>query len=339
MRVLGVDAWLREHESDCSPTDGGPANPLTVVMIESAADLRICSALEPSNLQVVIGACLGEAPPGQIPPTFDAVIARRAPPEGDWVGSESLDAELGRLEATCDAFPATVLAFTQLLRVTEQLDVPRGLVAESAVYSLLQGGEEFQRWLESTPPRPSSMTTGPPVLVDDDGTTVSLILNRPEVHNAYNAAMRDMLVSLLRSLLTVEERLVVVTGSGPTFCSGGDLSEFGTGPGPLESHAIRVRRSPAALLHNLGARSAAQIHGSCIGAGVELPSFCAHVTAAANTTFRLPEIGMGLVPGAGGTVGIMRRIGRRRLAYLALTGTELDVDRALAWSLVDEIAT
>ena len=52
--------------------------------------------------------------------------------------------------------------------------------------------------------------------------------------------------------------------------------------------------------------------------------------------FRLPEVGMGLVPGAGGTVSVTRRIGRHRTAWLALTGARLDVDMAIAWGLVDE---
>jgi enoyl-CoA hydratase/carnithine racemase len=53
--------------------------------------------------------------------------------------------------------------------------------------------------------------------------------------------------------------------------------------------------------------------------------------------FELPEVGMGLVPGAGGTVSLPRRIGRQRTAWLALSGARLDADTALAWGLVDEI--
>jgi len=81
----------------------------------------------------------------------------------------------------------------------------------------------------------------------------------------------------------------------------------------------------------------AHVHGACIGAGVELPSFATHVIAANDARFRLPEIEMGLVPGAGGTVSLTNRIGRHRTTWLALTGAELGAADALAWGLVDAI--
>ena len=79
------------------------------------------------------------------------------------------------------------------------------------------------------------------------------------------------------------------------------------------------------------------VHGTCVGAGVELPAFAARVVADPETTFRLPEVGMGLIPGAGGTVSITRRIGRQQTACLALLGEAIDATEALALGLVDEI--
>ena len=79
------------------------------------------------------------------------------------------------------------------------------------------------------------------------------------------------------------------------------------------------------------------MHGRCIGAGVELPAFAGRVEAQAQTTFQLPELRMGLVPGAGGTVAVTGRIGRWRTAYLALTGCVLDTATALEWGLVDAV--
>jgi enoyl-CoA hydratase/carnithine racemase len=75
-----------------------------------------------------------------------------------------------------------------------------------------------------------------------------------------------------------------------------------------------------------------------VGAGIELPAFARRVVAAPDTLIRLPEIAMGLIPGAGGTASIPPRIGRHRTAYLALTGTTLTAEQALGWGLVDAIA-
>jgi len=74
-----------------------------------------------------------------------------------------------------------------------------------------------------------------------------------------------------------------------------------------------------------------------MGAGIEVPAFAAHVSAAADSRIALPELGIGLVPGAGGTVSIPRRIGRHRAAALGLSGSVIDGATALAWGLVDAV--
>ena len=74
-----------------------------------------------------------------------------------------------------------------------------------------------------------------------------------------------------------------------------------------------------------------------MGAGIELPAFAARVTATEDAVMALPELGIGLIPGAGGTVSIPRRIGQHRAAYLALSGCRIDAVRALRWGLIDDI--
>ena len=85
------------------------------------------------------------------------------------------------------------------------------------------------------------------------------------------------------------------------------------------------------------ARTRAHLHGAAIGAGIELAAFAGTVLAAPDTRIRLPEVAMGLVPGAGGTVSLTRRIGRPRTCYLGVTGRELDAADALAWGIVDRL--
>jgi enoyl-CoA hydratase/carnithine racemase len=172
-----------------------------------------------------------------------------------------------------------------------------------------------------------------------DGARLLITLNRPERRNAYGCQLRDALTDALRVAVSDPAiTRVVLEGDGPCFCSGGDLDEFGTAPDLVTAHFVRTRAGAGRLIHDLGARIEVRVHGPVIGAGVELAAFAGTVVADPGTTFRLPETSMGLIPGAGGTVSIPRRIGRWRTLYLALTGRAIDAATALAWGLVDRIA-
>jgi enoyl-CoA hydratase/carnithine racemase len=158
------------------------------------------------------------------------------------------------------------------------------------------------------------------------------------VHNAYNAAMRDELCDALAVAggdPSIEE--VHLYGAGRSFCSGGDLAEFGTFSDPATAHLVRTSRSPARLIDQMSARITAHLHGSCVGSGIELPAFAGRVRAAPDSEFRLPEVAMGLIPGAGGTASLAKRIGRHRVAWLGLSGLPIGTDTALRWGLVDEL--
>jgi enoyl-CoA hydratase/carnithine racemase len=234
--------------------------------------------------------------------------------------------------------PLASLALVQLLRHGAEGEIEAGLVQESLVYSTLQAGPEFARWLAARTSKPSAAGAEPPVLVRRELDRLHLRLNRAAKRNAFSAEMRDLLCEGLTLALSddsIDE--VVLSGEGPDFCSGGDLDEFGSLPDPATAHAIRTTRSVARLLLDCGARVRSHVHGACIGAGVELPACGPRVVVEGDAWFELPEVGMGLVPGAGGTVSLPRRIGRQRTAWLALSGARLDADTALAWGLVDEI--
>jgi enoyl-CoA hydratase/carnithine racemase len=250
----------------------------------------------------------------------------------------SSEDELAAIEATARRAPLASLVLVQLLRGSLAREIPEGLLAESLAYSTLQAGPEFATWVASRQPRVREPNRQPAVRVSRHAEQVELRLDRPEKRNAFSAEMRDGLSEALA--LVIQDgslRQVVLTGEGPSFSSGGDLDEFGSLPDPATAHAVRVTRSPAALLARCANRVEAQVHGACVGAGAELPAFCRHVVAAPDAFFQLPEVGMGLVPGAGGTVSLPRRMGRQRTAWLALTGKRIGVERAREWGLVDEI--
>lgn len=246
------------------------------------------------------------------------------------------EAEL--LRAAAKECPQAALTLVEVLRAAPA-DVTAGLDLESFAYSTLLGGREFARWLARRGERPlPPPSPREPVLVDREDGTLRVTLNRPERRNAYGREVRDALVEALRlALLDDSVRRVVLDGAGPSFCAGGDLDEFGTTPDLATAHFVRTRAGAGGLLHRLADRAEVRLHGSCVGAGIELPAFASRILARPGTTFRLPEVSMGLIPGAGGTVSIPRRIGRWRTLYLALSGRPLDAGTALDWGLVDAV--
>jgi hypothetical protein len=239
---------------------------------------------------------------------------------------------------TVSRAPQAAAALAALVTATTSLSVPDALVAESAAYSTLLGGAEFAAWRSAHPPRDDPGPVEPAALLARSDGDFMITLNRPDRHNAFSRWVRDAVcegldLALADSTIT----RVVLRGAGPSFCSGGDLDEFGSQRDLVAAHQIRLERSVGARLDRLESRTVADLHGACIGAGMELAAFADQVRARPETWFALPELSMGLIPGAGGTVSLPRRIGRWRTAWLALSGAQLDLSTALAWGMVDEI--
>jgi enoyl-CoA hydratase/carnithine racemase len=247
--------------------------------------------------------------------------------------------ELALLDDRIRAHPLASAALVQLLRHSDKRDIEAGLIAESLVYSTLQSGPEFRAWLAARPARKARATPERPALrVWRELDRLHLRLDHAEKRNAFSVRMRDALCEALQ-LAAADAGLdeIILSGEGPAFCTGGDLDEFGTLPDPATAHVIRTSRSAARLMALCATRTRAEIHGACIGAGIELPAFAARVVAAEDTVATLPELGMGLVPGAGGSVSVTRRIGRERTAWWVLSGSQIDAETGRAWGLFDEV--
>ena len=237
------------------------------------------------------------------------------------------------------ASPRASVVAAQVLRSTEALDPGVGLTVESLAYATLQSGPEFAAWLETRGRRSRPPDGAARVVTEDHGDHVEVVLSRPRLKNLLDARMRDELVEVLRALVVGgDRRPVTLRGAGTDFCAGGDPAEFGTASDPTSAHLVRAGANVAPWLVELAEQMTARVDGACVGAGVELAAFCRWVTATPDARFRLPELSMGLIPGAGGTVSIPRRIGRQRTLQWLTTNAEIDAANALRIGLVDEIS-
>ncbi|MGW1028913.1 enoyl-CoA hydratase/isomerase family protein [Streptomyces sp. NPDC002577] len=327
-------------------TAARPVVPLMAVDVDEPAapsvlDAAIRRAQACDRLLVGVARATGAAPQAE---TLAAALDLTLVDQGSessgrpFVPVPDPAAALAGLSDAVAANPQAALVLAGLLRSTETIAVREALDAESLAYSTLLGGAEFQRWLAARGPRPQPPRVADPVLVARHGNVLEVTLNHPARRNAYDRRMRDALVEALH-LAVLDDTVfrVVLTGAGPAFCSGGDLDEFGTAPDPVTAHLVRTRAGAGRLIHDLRDRIQVRVHGTCVGSGIELPAFAGTVLAAPGTTFRLPEVAMGLIPGAGGTVSIPRRIGRWRTLYLGITGVSLAAPTALGWGLVDTL--
>lgn len=288
-----------------------------------------------ARTRVLVGVSRDELP-AEAAAVMETLAVTLAPsgPGRSWVAAQ--DGDLDLIRATVRAAPRAAATLVSLLPVIPRVDVAEGLIIESLAYSMLLAGPEFRQWRTTTPQGGGSPDDDSPVLLSRDGDILSIVLNRPDRHNAFGRAVRDGLIEGLEMALQDPSIAQVrLTGRGRSFCSGGDLDEFGTTPDVVTAHLLRVGHSAGHLVHLLRDRVVGQLHGACIGAGIEIPAFAGRVEALEGTWFRLPELAMGLIPGAGGTVSVTRRIGRWRTAYMTLTGRKISLQRALDWGLVD----
>lgn len=249
---------------------------------------------------------------------------------------------LAELTRRCERWPQAAAVCDDVLRAVDPAGSTfAGVVTESLAYSALQSGAEFARWLAERGPAVVPQLPDPVVAERDNGR-LTVRFNRPGRHNAFSTDARAALLEALEvARLDPSVTEMVLTGNGPSFCSGGDLAEFGTFADPASAHVARTRHSPALVLDEITARLGrscrAEIHGQVQGSGLEMAAYCGWVTCHPDAVLGLPELALGLIPGAGGTVSITRRIGRWRTAYLVLSGHSVDAGTALRWGLVDEI--
>ena len=171
----------------------------------------------------------------------------------------------------------------------------------------------------------------------DGIATVSL--NRPEALNVYNIQMRDDLYEVLGAIKDDNEVSVgILKGAGDrAFCAGADLSEFLSAPPPVAARKIRFDKDVWRLFLGIPQPLIAALHGYVLGSGLEIALCCDMRIAAFDTKFGLPEMGLGIIPAAGGTQTLPRAIGRSRALEMLLSNRRISAQEAMQFHLVNRL--
>lgn len=177
------------------------------------------------------------------------------------------------------------------------------------------------------------------VLIERDGSIGRVILNRPSRINAIDDSMRQGLPEALRTLdADPDVRAIVIRGNGERgFCAGADIREERSPETPVEAHRRMRDEAWIESFERLTTPTIAAIHGVCMGGGFELALACDIRMAAANAVFALPESGLGLIPGAGGTQRLPRLIGIGPALDLMLSNDRIDASEAKRLNVVTRL--
>jgi 2-(1,2-epoxy-1,2-dihydrophenyl)acetyl-CoA isomerase len=170
-----------------------------------------------------------------------------------------------------------------------------------------------------------------------EGAVLTITLNRPDVLNAFNAAMHKGLAAALNEARSPEIRAVVITGAGRGFCVGQDLTEFRETPGEIGSR-LRATYHPNVLaIRALEKPVIAALNGAAAGAGMSFACACDLRIASDSASFVPAFINIGLVPDSGGSYFVTRILGPARAFEWLTSGRKLSAAEAHAWGLVSEV--
>ncbi|MFZ3619206.1 2,3-dehydroadipyl-CoA hydratase PaaF [Leclercia barmai] len=174
------------------------------------------------------------------------------------------------------------------------------------------------------------------LIVARHGRVLHLTLNRPAARNALNNALLGELATTLEAAATDSEISVcVIAGNERFFAAGADLNEMAEKDLPATLNDIRPQLW--ARINAFNKPLIAAVNGYALGAGCELALLCDVVIAGENARFGLPEITLGIMPGAGGTQRLIRSVGKSLASKMVLTGESITARQALAAGLVSDI--
>ena len=168
----------------------------------------------------------------------------------------------------------------------------------------------------------------------DDRGVVTITLDDPAKMNRVPLAARGQLAQLFAELAEDDAaRFVVLTGAGENFTAGGDIAAFLEATPEHLSHLAWNVAAPERFPKPVIAR----LRGYCLGVGLELALACDFRVAADDVQLGLPEVGLGMIPGSGGTQRLARLVGLGRAKDVVMRRRRIGAADALAWGLVSEV--
>jgi enoyl-CoA hydratase/carnithine racemase len=176
------------------------------------------------------------------------------------------------------------------------------------------------------------------IITEVQDNTKIISLNRPKVLNSLNSEIEAELEQAIDDAISRDDiRVIIITGSGKAFGAGKDIPEFvgkgGDGMAEISKrdHRIfsKIQNSPKPVI--------AAINGMALGGGLELAMSCHIRVASENAILGQPEVGLGAIPGAGGTQLLPRLMGKGAALYYLLTGENIPAQEAYRLGLVDKI--
>jgi enoyl-CoA hydratase len=182
---------------------------------------------------------------------------------------------------------------------------------------------------------------GPELALVEDaaGPVATVTVNRPAALNALDAPTLNALLGVFTALAAEPRvRCVILTGAGEkAFVAGADVKAMATMT-PAEAGALAaISHRVGEVIASLPAPVIAAVNGFALGGGCELALCCDFIYASRSAKFGLPEVGLGVIPGLGGTQRLPRRVGLARASELLFTGAVIDADEALRIGLVNAV--
>ena len=177
------------------------------------------------------------------------------------------------------------------------------------------------------------------IIYEKKDSKAYITLNRPKNLNVYNIQMRDDLFEVLCSVRDDNEiRAVIITGAGDkAFCAGADLTEFLTAPHPTAARRIRFERDVWNLFLSINKPIIAALFGYVLGSGIEIAICCDIRISSEDSQFGVPEMGLGIIPAAGGSQTLPRIVKRGQALEMLFSGRLVKAPEALKIGLVNKV--